>query len=188
LRFCPALGKVIKIKNHKDSIEMKRLVLVLTALTLLSACATQTRESEKKIRESADYWQRADGASSIYLTGPKAQHELHKDIAACVAEVKELVRLGSIRKAEPPRDLALEPNLKRGWASPTRDGPLFTEYTSFQDFDGCMAYKGWERVDYVKRTVADRAASTYSETILGHALGWSAPTATGNGATAGFND
>jgi len=165
---------------------MKKLVLTVCALTLLSACANQAPESDKQIRERADYWQRDDGVSALYLTGPKAQHQLNMDIAACVAEVKELVRLGSIRRAEPPKDLALEPGLKRGWASPTRDGPLFTEYTEFQDFDGCMSSKGWDRVDYVKPSVAERAAGNYTQTILGHELGWTAPTQVNSGNN--FND
>jgi len=154
---------------------MKRLFITVCALSLLTACATDPRPTDKQIRERADYWQRNDGVASLYLTGPKAQHQLHKDIAACVAEVKELYRLGSIRRAEPPKDMAMEPGLKRGWVSPTRDGPLYTEYTDFQDFDGCMRSKGWERMDYVKPAEGERAAENYAATILGHGPGWTSP-------------
>lgn len=169
---------------------MNRLMVAVCVVTLLAGCASnQTRDTDKQIRERADYWQRADGVSALYLTGPKAQHQLHKDIAACVAEVKELVRLGSIRRAEPPKDLALEPGLQRGWMSPTRDGPLYTEYTDFQDFEGCMVSKGWERVNYVKPSVAERAAGNYSQTILGREIGWTAPTSTPGSQSGGsFND
>jgi len=159
---------------------MKRLVLSVCALALLAGCATNVRPTDKQIREKADYWQRNDGVSALYLTGPKAQQQLNMDIAACVAEVKELVRLGSIRKAEPPKDLALEPGLKRGWDSPTRDGPLYTEYTDFQDFDGCMKSKGWDHMDYVHPAEADAAVTNYTTTILGHPLGWTAPTSSGS--------
>lgn len=161
---------------------MKNLILMLCALLALSACSSsksagtasvaKISAKEKAVRFNSDYWQRADSVSAQYLTGPKAQHQLNMDIAACVAEVKELVRLGSIRKAEPPRDIAMDPNLRAGWNSPTRDGPLYTEYTDFQDFEGCMKSKGWERVDFVRPVTAQRASRNYVTTILGHPLGW----------------
>lgn len=161
---------------------MKKLALMVCAVLALSACAgsssggganvAKISAEEKAVRANSDYWQRADSVSAQYMTGPKAQHQLNMDIAACVAEVKELVRLGSIRKAEPPKDLAMEPGLRAGWISPTRDGPLYTEYTDFQDFDGCMKSKGWERVDFVKPITAQRASRNYVTTILGHPFGW----------------
>jgi len=150
---------------------MKKLVVLggCVALLMLSACAS--RPSQREIRESGDYWQRSDSTSALYLTGPKAQHQLNMDIAACVAEVKELVRLGSIRSAQPPKDLALEPGLARGWDGPTHDGPLYTEYTDFQDFESCMNSKGWERIEYVKPVEAQRATMNFWSTILGHSVG-----------------
>lgn len=152
---------------------MKKAVLLggvmLVSLTL-GACAG--RPSQKEIRESGDYWQRADSTSALYLTGPKAQHSLNQDIASCVAEVKELVRLGSIRSAEPPKDLSLDPRLERGWSGPTRDGPLYTEYRDFADFETCMASKGWMRVQYVKPVEAERASLNYVETILGRTFNY----------------
>jgi hypothetical protein len=155
---------------------MKKLAIAVCMVALLGGCASNdVRPTDKEIREKADYWQRSEDVSALYLTGPKAQHQLNMDIAACVAEVKELVRLGSIRNAQPPKDLALEPGLQRGWDSPTRDGPLYTEYTDFQDFDGCMKHKGWERMDYVHPAEARAAAGNYSQTILGHELGWTPP-------------
>lgn len=167
---------------------MKNLVLMVCAVLALSACSGTSRgggaasvaklsAEERAVRENSDYWQRADSVSAQYMTGPKAQHQLHKDIASCVAEVRELVRLGSIRKAEPPKDLAMEPGLRAGWNSPTRDGPLYTEYTDFQDFDGCMKSKGWERVDFVRPLAAKRASRNYVTTIFGHPFGWSGSSA-----------
>ena len=167
---------------------MKKLVLMVCAVLALASCSSSSRvgstasvaklsAEERAVRQNSDYWQRADSVSAQYLTGPKAQHELHKDIAACVAEVRELVRLGSIRKAEPPKDLAMEPGLRAGWNSPTRDGPLYTEYTDFQAFDGCMKHKGWERVDFVRPITAKRASRNYVGTILGHPFGWGGSTA-----------
>jgi hypothetical protein len=165
---------------------MKRLILMMVACLALAGCESsasvnsdrdnsETLRLQKQVRERADYWQRADSVSAQYLTGPKAQHQLNKDIAACVAEVRELVRLGSIRRAEPPANVGMDPGLRAGWNSPTHDGPLYTEYTDFQDFDGCMKTKGWERIDYVKPVVAKQASTNYLTTILGHTFGWGMP-------------
>ncbi len=164
---------------------MKRLLLTVLATAALAACSTgnpsgsntsgwsdATLAETKAVRERADYWQRADTVSAQYMVGPKAQHQLNKDIAACVAEVRELVRLGSVRKASAPPSIAMDPPLRAGWYSPTRDGPLYTEYTDYQDFDGCMRSKGWERVDYVRPVVAQKGARNYVATILGHPFGW----------------
>lgn len=167
---------------------MKRLVLVTCATALLAGCASSSSSSSssssanaekqraaitKQVRERADYWQRNEAVGAQYLTGPKAQHELNKDIASCVAEVRELVRLGSIREATPPQGVALQPGMREGWTSVTRDGPLYKEYTDFQDFDGCMVSKGWERVDYVRPVAANAAAGNFVTTILGRPFGWS---------------
>lgn len=138
----------------------------------------QTAE-ERAVRNAADYWQRSDSVSQLYMTGPKAQHQLNIDIASCVAQVKELVRLGSISRATPPSGIAMAPDLREGWTSPTRDGPLYIEYTNFQDFDGCMRHQGWERVNFVKPVTAINASRNYTTTILGHPYGWNTGT-TGN--------
>jgi hypothetical protein len=187
---------------------MKRLLLALSATLALVACApashpggmsttgtysasnnrntpgipAQTAE-ERAVRNAADYWQRTDSVSALYMTGPKAQHQLHIDIASCVAQVKELVRLGSISRATPPSGIAMSPDLREGWNSPTRDGPLFIEYTNFQDFDGCMRQQGWERVNFVKPVAAQSASRNYVSTILGHPYGWSNSTGTTSGNT-----
>lgn len=133
---------------------------------------SQADAIEKQVRSRADYWMRADHVSANYMRGPKAQHELHADIASCVAEVRELVRLGSIGQGvSAPRTVPMDQDQRTGWVSPTRNGPLYMEYTPFQDFDGCMIAKGWERMDFVKPVIADQAAHNYNGTILGMTAG-----------------
>ena len=88
-----------------------------------------------------------------------------------MAEVRELVRLGSIRSAQIPAGVPADADMAKGWTPATRNGPLFIEYTEFQDFDGCMKTKGWERSDFVRPVVAVRAARNYNQTILGTAPG-----------------
>jgi hypothetical protein len=147
----------------------KLLSLVsVTSLSLLSACATY--HSPEDVRMSGDYWQRKDSTSALYLTGPKAQHTLHNDIASCVAQVRELSRLGSIRKATPPNDIAMTGAMKSYWDTPLRDGPNHTEYVTFHDFEGCMDYHGWQRVGYVTPERAKQATYNYADTILGYEL------------------
>lgn len=180
------------------------LLLGIAAATLaLGACSTmgfsgksntvspqQAAKIEADIRARADYWQRADAVSAQYLVGPKAQHQLHMDIASCVSEVREMVRLGSIAQAMPPKNIGMDPGLKSGWSSPTRNGPLYTEYTPYQDFDGCMNTKGWERSDFVGTASAVNGARTYNRTILGTGAGMSASGtayATADGQPTGFN-
>jgi|GEM_PF-2503831 len=162
----------------------KLLVLGVTVATIaLAGCGTASSVStdanrdtaaalsreaaiENNLRRSADYWERTDAVSAQYLVGPKAQHQLNIDIATCVAEVRELLRLGSIKAAKPPENIAMDQNMRAGWDSATRDGPLYTEYTNFQDFEGCMNAKGWSRSDFVRPYVAARAAHNYNDTIL----------------------
>lgn len=139
--------------------------LSLAFVLVLSACTGQVPLNE--LRETGDYWQRNDSTSALYVRGPKAQHQLHSDISSCVTEVKELLHLGSIRSATPPDGIAMTGQMKARWDTPRGDGPLYTEYTEFHDFESCMVYKGWERVDFVAPEVANRAAINYSETILG---------------------
>ena len=149
---------------------MIRYALILMMALSVAAC-TPGRSLDEASTHSSDYWQRSEAVESLYLNGPKAQHQLNKDIAACVAEVKELVRLGSIREARPPQGVATNQAMRQGWNSVTRDGPLYTEYTDFQDFEGCMAHKGWQRTHYVTPHQADRSRRVYNETIMGHHSG-----------------
>jgi hypothetical protein len=136
-------------------------------LLLLSLLAVAACDSTKETRLDAAYWQRSDIESALYMRGPKAQHQLHKDIASCVTSVKELTRLGTIRKASPPGGIEMNVGLAENWQSPQGDGPLYAEYRDYHDFESCMAYKGWDRAAYVKPHVMERAKTNYNTTILG---------------------
>lgn len=149
---------------------MTRFILFIVAITFLGAC-TPGRSIDEKQAGSSDYWQRTDAVQSLYLSGPKAQHQLNKDIASCASEVKELTRLGSIREARPPQGIATNQAMRQGWNSVTRDGPLHTEYTDFQDFEGCMKHKGWQRSHYVSPRQVNQSRRVYNETIMGHHSG-----------------
>jgi len=144
---------------------MKKLFLLLPFLTV--AC---TMHGASKNQHDADYWQRVDSTSALYLRGPKAQHQLHKDISSCVSETKELSRLGTIRNANPPAGIEMNENLAEKWQSPRGDGPLYTEFRDFHDFESCMNFKGWERTNFVKDTQIENAKMNYNTTILGENL------------------
>ena len=150
---------------------MTKMKMSFALLSLMAMAACTPGNVIKERQFDASYWQRAEAVESLYLTGPKAQHQLNKDIASCVSEVKELVRLGSIRSAKPPQEVGTNRAMRQGWNSVTRDGPLYTEYTDFQDFEGCMDYKGWARVHYVTPQQVEHSANVYNETILGHLWG-----------------
>lgn len=136
----------------------------LLALSLLALTACESTEPKKP---HAAYWQRSDIHSALYMRGPKAQHQLHKDIADCVTTVKELSRLGTIRNANPPGGIEMNKGLAEDWQSPEGDGPLHTEYFDYVDFESCMSHKGWNRAAYVKPEVMERAKLNYETTILG---------------------
>lgn len=147
---------------------MKKLFLALPLIVTLAACESTKQTS---FEQESDFWERSDNVSLLYLRGPKAQHQLHKDISACVAEVKELSRLGTINNARPPANIRMNRGLAENWQSPKRDGALHTEFADFHDFDGCMNYKGWKRVSYVRPEQIDQAKQNYKTTILGETIG-----------------
>ncbi|PCI01324.1 MAG: hypothetical protein COB76_01665 [Alphaproteobacteria bacterium] len=147
---------------------MKKLLLALPLLVAITACESKKRTS---FEQESDFWERSDNVSLLYLRGPKAQHQLHKDISSCVSEVKELSRLGTINNARPPANIEMSGGLAGGWQSPERDGPLHTEFADFHDFEGCMNFKGWKRVSYVRPQQIDQAKQNYKTTILGETLG-----------------
>ena len=139
-------------------------ILALTLVTLTAACA-QTQHTS--VEDNAAFWERTDNVSALYMRGPKAQHQLHKDISSCVSEVKELSRLGTIRNANPPRGIEANVGLAENWQSPKGDGPLHTEFRDFHDFETCMNFKGWNRTNYVRPQTMDKARTNYNTTILG---------------------
>jgi len=166
---------------------MKKLLILLPLMA--AACTTHPTKREQE----AAFWQRSDATSALYLRGAKAQHILHKDIASCVSEVKELSRLGTIRNANPPGGIEMNKGLAQNWQSPQGDGPLHTEFRDFHDFESCMAYKGWERTRYIKPEQVQNSQMNYNTVILGKTLDSSNKTPSykhkeNQGASDGFND
>ena len=142
-----------------------------TLVILSSVCALAACSSYPDL-EDAQYWQRKNSTSALYLQGPKAQQTLHQDIAACVNTINELQRVAPMRKALPadsyngsvPDPSTPEGNLA-GWDTPKRDGYLLAEHSEYHDFETCMDYKGWERVEYLPYAAADRAREDYLENM-----------------------
>lgn len=144
---------------------LSAVILTVSALSL-AACASEPT------MEDAQYWQRSSATSALYLEGPKAQQGLHQDIAKCTYEIDELIRLGAVRRVIPADtvngkvpDPQTPEGRMAGWESPQRDGYLRAEHTDFHDFETCMMSKGWERVEYLPYTTADRARKEYLENM-----------------------
>jgi hypothetical protein len=150
---------------------LKNVTLSLLAVSTLALAACQVPPK----LEDAQYWQRKNATSALYLRGPKAQQTLHMDIATCTNEINELERLGPLREALPadthngevPDPNTPSGNLKK-WETPKRDGALYAEHFNYTDFEGCMDYKGWERVEQLPYAQADRARDDYLETMYGY--------------------
>jgi hypothetical protein len=146
---------------------MRRHILILSAsVTVLAACAAEPK------MEDAQYWQRSNATSALYLEGPKAQQTLHQDIANCTNEINELQHLGAMRRAIPAdtqngqvSDPESPQGRMAGWDTPERDGYLRAEHSDYHDFETCMDAKGWERVEYLPYTTADRARQEYLENM-----------------------
>jgi hypothetical protein len=146
----------------------------LTLATLcFSALAVTACEHTPKM-EDAQYWQRKNATSALYLRGPKAQQSLHMDIATCTNEISELSRMDALREVMPAdtkNGQVPDPNTPSGslskWDTPKRDGALYAEHFNYTDFEGCMDYKGWERVENLPYAQADRSRHDYLETIYG---------------------
>lgn len=155
---------------------MKKLTLaVLSGATVLAlaACDYQPPSKEYLERTHAQFWQRSDATSATYMRGPKAQQQLFKDISRCTYEIRELERLGAIRAATPantrPDGSIPDPTMPEGklesWDSPERDGYLYAEHSNYHDFETCMQYAGWERIEYLPYETADEARDTYLQAI-----------------------
>ena len=125
--------------------------------------------------EDAQYWQRKNASSALYLRGPKAQQTLHMDISTCANEISELERLGPLREAIPadtqngkvPDPRSADGKLRK-WDTPKRDGALYAEHFDYTDFEGCMDSKGWERVEALPYERATTARHEYMETLYGN--------------------
>ena len=147
----------------------RSFILVFAASVALAACQMSPK------LEEAQYWQRKDATSSLYMRGPKAQQTLHQDIATCVTDLDELERLGPLRETMPAdtdNGKIRDPNSPEGkmakWDSPKRDGYLYAEHQNYHDFEGCMASKGWERVANLPYEQLDRSRNDYLENVYGY--------------------
>ncbi|HBH27076.1 MAG TPA: hypothetical protein DDX54_06720 [Rhodospirillaceae bacterium] len=145
---------------------MRRAAL-FAALLFLAACAGRGPNLPE-----AQYWQRVAASDAAYTQGPKAQDMLSRDIARCVAELRELERMGMLRgaiPADPMTGRVLDPNDPRrelqDWEAPDRTGFLRAEMGDYQDFEGCMIHKGWERVEYLPYGESLRAQESYVDSL-----------------------
>ncbi len=138
-------------------------VLALGGVALMTACAQLPPVGQA-------YWQRVNSDSALYMTGPKAQQRLDDDIASCVNQVDELVRLDAVREALPADTYSDYRNALKAsgdlsyYDTPTRMGDKKVADVNFHDYEGCMRYKGWERVRYVRYTTLAKANGVYQET------------------------
>ena len=124
---------------------------VLLPALLLVACV----QPPKPLPE-AQYWQRASSSDAIYTQGPKAQDILARDISRCVAELRELERMGILHDTIPsdsetgrvldPDDPRLEMD---EYEAPDRTSFLKVELGEYHDFEGCMSAHGWRRVEHL---------------------------------------
>lgn len=149
---------------------MKKYVLGMVAVSALAVTACQMTPK----MDDADYWQRKSATSSLYLRGPKAQQTLHMDIATCTNEISELNRMDALRHAIPAdtqNGKVPDPNSADGklrqWETPKRDGALYAEQFAYTDFEGCMDYKGWERVTNLPFEQAKTARDDYMKSVYG---------------------
>lgn len=137
---------------------MKKIALILTVL-IASACSNTPHF------HNSQYWQHKNVSESIYMTGPKAQQMLNRDIARCVSEIRELENMGVLKDAIPTdyHGRVLDPDKLALYNqdSPERNGKLFAEHSDFHDFQGCMNNKGWERIKYVPYDTSAAAIQSY---------------------------
>ncbi len=151
-------------------------LLATASVLIVTGCSTMPRSNLSR----AQYWQRSDASSAVYLEGPKAQQMLQRDIAHCVTDVRELERLGVMRGGRVPADRyaggeVVNPVSPEGalelYQTPKRNGSLHAEYYDYEDFETCMAAKGWERTQYLPYDQAERSRKDYVETIIGQQYG-----------------
>lgn len=154
-----------------------RPFLLITGTLLiggLAACASEPVD-RVALRHNSHFWQRTDATSAIYMRGPKAQQMLNRDISRCVSELRELHRLGAIRRVTPAEideyGIVPDPNTAEGalatWGTPERDGFLRAEYMEYHDFETCMMDRGWERLEHAPYDIADEGRDDYIEAIIG---------------------
>lgn len=144
---------------------MKRALVLLCCA--LAACAPQPKPFPE-----AQYWQRVDASDAVYTRGPKAQEMLSRDIARCVTELREMERMGMARDAipaDPTTGRVLDPDDPRlplrDYEAPARAGFLRTELGQYHDFEGCMDYAGWQRVEFLPYETVHRAQGDHIDAL-----------------------
>lgn len=148
---------------------------LLLAGVLALGLAGCSQSLEDQVKNQAQYWQRAQVTEGTWLEGPKAQQLLHRNIANCVVEIRELETLGALRTNIPADSTgygkAPDPDTPAGelaeWETPEREGYLRAEHLPYHDFETCMIYNGWERVEHLPYDLADRSRREYLETLTG---------------------
>lgn len=146
------------------------VVVLSLALFACSGAPYSVDGTRQVIAKDGDYWQRTDATSAMWTQGVKAQQTLNRDIARCVTELQELVRLGEIKSIYPkdpaPTTTTPESEAQKNlntWDQPDRDGVLLTEGAGYHDFEACMVAKGWERVMFVGDETAYKGATNYMQ-------------------------
>lgn len=146
---------------------MRFAVISVFSILVLSGCAGEYN-AKAKFKE-AQYWQRVHASEAAYTRGPKAQQMLNRDIARCVTELRELVRLGTL-PASVQHDFS--PKLKdpdmsnlEAWDTPEYHGYLRREHSNYHDFESCMRDKGWERTMYVPYDMATESRDVYLDSL-----------------------
>ncbi len=140
---------------------MKKFLVLSLSLVALASCTGYIDRSQH-----ANYWQRSDARSALYMQGARAQQTLEQDMARCVVEIEELVRLGATRKTLPEgfdEGVYTMPSedVDAYWNVPQRFGHKYVDHTQYYDFDSCMRYKGWRRVSYNSPKTIDLSLETY---------------------------
>lgn len=136
---------------------------LLIAVFVLSSCQPSGR-----IQEKPHYWQRISASDQAYIQGPKAQQMLDLHIARCVVELRELDRLGIVKNPivmdGKGRVMSAHEFDLSTYNTPRRNGELLNETLPYTDFEGCMADKGWERINTVPYYTARRSNENYLRT------------------------
>lgn len=147
---------------------IKKYVLLTCLVFSASSLAACAKDPFASTTENGHYWQRVSTSDQIYMQGTKAQQILDRDIGRCVVELREYEKLGIVRDAisMDPKGRVLGPDQKAmaRQDSPDRNGDLLNEHLPYTDFEQCMRYKGWERIQYVPFDVAAASRKNYLKT------------------------
>ena len=142
---------------------MFKKAATLSAFALLTASACTPGKDIKDV--GGQFWQRVSTSEAIYQQGPKAQQILNRDISRCVVELRELEELGALKNAIPTdaSGLTLSPDeqVMNDWDTPDRLKNMYAEHSDYADFESCMRYKGWERVEHVPYDVSNKGRVNY---------------------------